>query len=167
MRARFWPRRGLGISAVLPWRRRGCSGSSGCRGGPGPGPARGRPGCARAARSPRRPGPPPGRCRRGCSGRPGCWGGPGPGRWAAITAAACASASGSRPSSPASSRAPAASSEPVRPAQERQRLRFGEHVHRHPRAQIPHRPLIAGDQHPRRPGSREERQQISRISGVV
>ena len=41
-------------------------------------PLAGRPGSARTAGSPRRPGPPPGRRRRGCSARSGCWGGPGP-----------------------------------------------------------------------------------------
>ena len=35
--------------------------------------------------------------------------------------------------------------------QERQRLLLGEHVHRHARAQVRHRLLVAGDQHPGRP----------------
>jgi hypothetical protein len=50
---------------------------SGCAGGPGRASARRRPGPARAARSPRRTGPPPRRRGQGCSASPGCRGGPG------------------------------------------------------------------------------------------
>jgi hypothetical protein len=47
-------------------RRRGCCASLGCAGGRRRGPARGRPGCARTAGSPRRPAPPPASPIRSC-----------------------------------------------------------------------------------------------------
>jgi hypothetical protein len=52
-------------------------------------------------------------------------------------------------------------------SQEGQRLQFGEHIHRHGRAQIRYRPLVARDDHPGRPGCGEERLQHRRVGGVV
>ena len=50
---------------------------------------------------------------------------------------------------------------------ERQRLVLGEYVHRHARTQVRHRQMVAGDDHPGRPGRGDERLYQLGIRGVI